>query len=96
MIRTGPFSEDEQWATLVAALEDSLRLHRHRPGTLPQLGRYLHQRTHGMIGSLLWLIRSTAIGAVTDGTEKITRQDLESIQVDIASQSARPGSRTSP
>ena len=45
MVRTGPFACDEQWATLIAALEDSLRLHRHRPGTLPQLARYLHQRT---------------------------------------------------
>jgi hypothetical protein len=95
MVRTGPFGQGEQWATLIAALEDSLRLHRHRRGTLPQLDRYLHQRTHGMIGSLLWLIRSAAIQAVTDGTEKITRKALESIQVDIASQDThhRPGSR---
>ncbi|HCU93802.1 MAG TPA: ATP/GTP-binding protein [Actinobacteria bacterium] len=90
MVRTGPFGQDQQWITLIAALEGSLRLHRHRPGTLPQLGGYLHRRTHGMIGSLLWLIRSAAIQAVTDGTEKITRKDLDAIQVDIASQTARP------
>ena len=77
MVRTGPFGCDEQWATLIAALEDSLRLHRHRPGNLPQLARYLHQRTHGMIGSLLWLIRSAAIQAVIDGTEKITRKTMD-------------------
>ncbi len=92
MVRTGPFGCDEQWATLIAALEDSLRLHRHRPGTLPQLARYLHQRTGGMIGSLLWLIRSAAIQAVIDGTEKITRKAMGSLQVDIASQTT--GSRT--
>jgi hypothetical protein len=90
MVRTGPFGQDQQWITLIAALEGSLRLHRHRPGTLPQLGGYLHRRTHGMIGSLLWLIRSAAIQAVTDGTEQITRKDLDAIQVDIASQTARP------
>ena len=90
MVRTGPFGQDQQWITLIAALEGSLRLHRHRPGTLPQLGSYLHRRTHGMIGSLLWLVRSAAIQAVTDGTEKITRKDLDAIQVDIASQTARP------
>jgi hypothetical protein len=61
MVCTGPFACDEQWATLIAALETSLRLHRHRPGSLPELARYLHQRTGGMIGSLLWLIRSAAI-----------------------------------
>jgi hypothetical protein len=93
MVRTGPFACDDQWATLNAALETSLRLHRHRPGTLPDLARYLHQRTGGMIGSLLWLIRSAAIQAVIDGTEQITRKTMDSIQVDIASQSA--GSRPS-
>src|SRR6266516_6645868 len=35
MVRTGPFSQDQQWITLIAALEGSLRLHRHRPGSLP-------------------------------------------------------------
>jgi hypothetical protein len=88
MVRTGPFGCDGQWATLTAALEDSLRLHRHRPGTLPQLARDLHQRTGGMIGSLLWLIRSAAIQAVIDGTEQITRKAMDTLQVDIASQAA--------
>jgi hypothetical protein len=86
MVRTGPFPRDAQWATLVAAIEGSLRLHRHQPGTLPGLVGYLHQRTSGMIGSLLWLIRSAAIQAVIDGTEKITRKAMDAIPVDIASQ----------
>ena len=89
-MRTGPFGLDQQWTALIAALEDSLRLHRHRPGTLPGLGRYLHQRTQGMIGSLLWLIRSAAISAVLDGTEKITKKALDNVEADITSQSPRP------
>jgi hypothetical protein len=96
MVRTGPFSQDQQWITLIAALEGSLRLHRHQPGTLPQLGGYLHQRTRGMIGSLLWLIRGAAIQAVIDGTEKITRKHLDAIQADITSQTARPSPRSTP
>jgi hypothetical protein len=96
MVRTGPFSQDQQWITLIAALEGSLRLHRHQPGTLPQLGGYLHQRTRGMIGSLLWLIRGAAIQAVIDGTEKITRRHLDAIQADITSQTARPGPGSTP
>jgi hypothetical protein len=87
MIRTGPFSCDAQWATLIAALDGSLRLHRHRPGSLTDLASYLHRRTGGMIGSLLWLIRSAAIQAVIDGTEQVTRKSMDAIPVDIASQS---------
>src|SRR5439155_21725613 len=87
---SGQFGQDLQWTALIGALEASLRLHRHRPGTLPGLGRYLHQRTHGMIGSLLWLIRSAAINAVLDGTEKITKKALDVVEADITSQSPRP------
>ena len=79
MVRTGPFPRDARWATLTAAIEGSLRLHCHQPGTLPDLAGYLHQRTSGMIGSLLWLIRSAAIQAVIDGTEKITRKAMDAI-----------------
>jgi hypothetical protein len=94
MVRTGPFPRDGQWATLIAALEGSLRLHRHQPGSLPRLASYLHQRTGGMIGSLLWLIRSAAIQAVIDGTEQVTRKTMDAIPVDIASQAAsHPGRR---
>ncbi len=90
MVRTGPFGQDPEWTALIAALEDSLRLHHHRPGTLTKLDRYLHQRTHGMIGSLLWLIRSAAINAVADGTEKITKKALDAVGADITSQSPHP------
>ena len=85
MVRTGPFPRDSQRTTLVAAIEGSLRLHRHQPGTLPGLAGYLHERTSGMIGSLLWLVRSAAIQAVIDSTEKITRASMRAITVDIAS-----------
>jgi hypothetical protein len=43
-----------------------------------------------MIGSLLWLIRSAAIQAVIDCTEKITRKSMDTIPADIASQAGRP------
>jgi hypothetical protein len=86
MVRTGPFPRDGQWATLIAALEGSLRLHRQQPGSLSGLATYLHERTGGMIGSLLWLIRSAAIQAVIDGTEQVTRKAMDAIPVDIASQ----------
>lgn len=85
LVRTGAFPRSPQWTALVAALEDSLRLHRHSPGTLTGLDGYLHQRTRGMIGSLLWLTRAAAVTAVADGTEKITRKSLDAIDTDLAS-----------
>jgi hypothetical protein len=85
-IRTGPFPRTEDWTKLVTALEGSLRLHDHKPGTLARLSGYLHQRTGGRIGSLLRLIRSAAIQAVLDGTEHITRTALDQIELDIAAQ----------
>lgn len=96
MIRTGPFPRNGQWTALVAALETSLRLHRHVPGTLPGLDGYLHQRTRGMIGSLLRLVRSAAVQAVLDGTEAVTRKTLDAVDVDIAADAGRkpPGKNT--
>lgn len=47
---TGPFLYQEEWKSLVAAMEGALRLHRHQAGTLPAMDRYLHKRTGGMNG----------------------------------------------
>ncbi|GAA3780627.1 hypothetical protein GCM10022206_19530 [Streptomyces chiangmaiensis] len=57
LVRTGPFPRNAEWRSLIATLEDTLRLHRHQPKTLVNLSDYLHQRTGGMIGSLSHLIR---------------------------------------
>ena len=88
---TGPFPCQQEWKGLTAALETALRLHRHQPGTLPGMDRYLHQRTGGMIGSLSHLIRAGAINAILDRTEAITRDQLDTIPVDHAAQSLREG-----
>ena len=48
------------WRSLVAAMEASLRLHSHKPGTLTGLGEYLFSRTGGAIGSLSQLVRDVA------------------------------------
>jgi hypothetical protein len=68
--------EKADWRMLVATLEDALRLHRHKPGTLVNDAAYLHERTSGMIGSLDQLIHEAANEAIADGTEKITRAHL--------------------
>jgi hypothetical protein len=99
VITTSPFPRTTEWEGLVATLEDAIRLHRHIPGTLPKLERYLHQRTGGMIGSLSHLIRGAALEAILDGTETITKKLMDSIDLDHAAQSsqtARPPNASSP
>jgi AAA domain len=88
LIRTGPFPYQQAWKGLVATMEDTLRLHRHQPGSLLRLDRYLHQRTGGMIGSLSHLIRAAAISAILDDSEQITQELLDTIMVDHAAESS--------
>jgi hypothetical protein len=88
LICTGAFPYRDEWAQLIAALEATLRLHRHEPGTLPAQAKYLHQRTGGMIGSLTHLIRGAAIRAILGGQEAITRPLLDTVRIDHAAESA--------
>ena len=90
LIPTSAFTPGQEWAALIAALEGSLRLYRHKDGALVTLADYLHRRTRGMIGSLLWLIRDAACQAILDGTEKITRKSLDQIAVDMTAQAPPP------
>lgn len=78
--------EKSEWLQLVAAMEESLRLHRHRPATLTKMADYLHRRTGGMIGSLDQLIYEAANDAIDDGTEKITRGHLDAVILDTVAQ----------
>ncbi|MEU9158428.1 ATP-binding protein [Streptomyces sp. NPDC048417] len=92
LVRTGPFPRNAEWRSLVATLEETLRLHRHQPKTLVNLSDYLHQRTGGMIGSLSHLIRAAAISAILDQSERITQDLLKKTRIDHNSESAsRPG-----
>jgi hypothetical protein len=92
-VTTRPFAygtalQRDNWHALVATLEQALRLHHHKSGTLTHHGEYLYQRTHGMIGSLSHLIRGAAIDAILDGSEKITKTHLDGIRLDHAAEVA--------
>jgi hypothetical protein len=93
LIPASAFTPGRGWSSLVAAVEGSLRLYRHKDGALVTLADYLHRRTRGMIGSLLWLIRDAACQAILNGTEKLTRKSLDEIAVDMTAQ-ATPRTRT--
>jgi len=89
VIVTQPFpngtnAQRQAWRALVATFEDSLQLDRHRLGTLLGLADYLHERTGGMIGSLSHLLRGAAVDAIITGAEKITRANLDSVELDRA------------
>ena len=90
LIPTGAFTPGQEWPALIAAIEGALRLYRHKDGTLVTLADYLHRRTRGMIGSLLWLLRDAPCQAILDGTEKITRKVLDLIAIDMTAQAPPP------
>ncbi|QXQ08763.1 ATP-binding protein [Paeniglutamicibacter sp. Y32M11] len=90
LMTTGPFPLTEEWDSLVATLENGLRLHNHKPGTLTSQTQYLHHRTGGSISSLSHLIREAAILAILQGTEQIDRARLDEIWIDHAAQSLAP------
>lgn len=90
LMPTGPFPLTEEWDSLVATLENGLRLHDHVPGTLTAQCQYLHYRTGGSISSLSHLIREAAILAILSGTERIDRALLDDIILDHAAESIAP------
>lgn len=77
----GTVTQRQEWRSLIASLEQALRLHRHVPGRLIRLDAYLHERTDGMIGSLSHLIRGAAVEAILDGTERITKETLDHVRI---------------
>ncbi|MCG2622165.1 TniB family NTP-binding protein [Arthrobacter sp. I2-34] len=87
---TGPFPYGEEFKSLVATLEEALRLHDHAPGTLTRDARYLHRRTGGGISSLSHLIRQAAISAILTQTERIDRNLLDQTCIDHAAETASP------
>jgi hypothetical protein len=99
VIPAAPFSygtpaQRGTWQALIAAMETTLRLHQHAPGTLPGLAEFLYRRSGGMIGTLSQLIRGAAVLAIETGTEAITRDLLGAVPVDYAAERAARPPRT--
>lgn len=89
-----PFSLDSddgilQWVGVIRSLERSLALYRHEEESLTRRHwRYLHERTDGSIAGLHALIRRSAVRAVQQGTEAITREVMDSIVLSYAHERA--------
>lgn len=82
----GTARQRDDWADLVAAVEDLLPLVRHKPGTLEGDAGYLFDRTGGSIGSLRELVGKAAQLAMSDGTERIDRAALDQVRVNMAAE----------
>jgi hypothetical protein len=103
-IHTRPYpyattGDRDQWRALVVGFDSMLRLDHHKPGRLSRLAPYLYGRTAGSISSLSMLIRSVAVTVIMDGTEKITKANLDDVPLDHAAATAtttRRGRRTTP
>lgn len=73
--------EQREWASVVKVMEDSLALYLHRPGSLLEQWKYLHDRSAGSICALSDLVRESAIEAILSGEEAITRELMEHIDI---------------
>jgi len=81
----------EPFLDLVTTMENILDLRAHRAGTPPRSVSYLRARTAERIGSLARLVRQAAIGAILDGTERITKASLDTVRLDhLAKEHHRP------
>jgi hypothetical protein len=65
-----------------------LRLHHQKPGALTRLASHLYAKTAGSISTLSMVIRSAAITAILDGTERLTRACLDAVPLDHAAATA--------
>ncbi|WP_409471691.1 TniB family NTP-binding protein [Streptomyces sp. HC307] len=89
-----PFALDSndrilQWVAVIRSLESSLALYQHKEESLTRRHwRYLHERTDGSIAGLHALIRRSAVRAVQQGTEAITREIMDSIVLSYAHERA--------
>jgi len=86
--------EQREWADVIKSMEDSLALYRHRPGSLLKQWKYLHDRSAGSICALSDLIRESAIEAILNGEEAITRKLME--EIDISELAQRQYQETKP
>ncbi len=77
------------WVSILGTIESHLVLANARPRMLREQADYLYERSTGMIGSLFKLITLGAVHAMRDGTEALTRELLDEIDIDVAAEDAR-------
>lgn len=85
-----PVGEDRRvWRSLLGTIESHLVLANAKPEMLRGKADYLYERSTGMIGSLFKLITLGAAHAMREGTEELTEELLDEIDIDVAAEDAR-------
>jgi AAA domain len=77
------------WRSLIKSAERQLVLADHRAGTLVDLEDYLFERTTGHIGSFFTLLVRGCYRAIRTEAEALTRDLLDRVRLDEASEQAR-------
>lgn len=77
------------WRGLLKTTERELVLADSRPGMLIELSDYLFERTTGHIGSFITLITRGCLRAIRSRTERLSRDVLDGVRIDEASEQAR-------
>lgn len=77
------------WRSLLKTSEHRLVLTDHRPGMLLRNADYFFERTSGHIGSYFTLLMRACYRAIRIGTEAVTREVLDGVRLDEASEQAR-------
>jgi hypothetical protein len=77
------------WRGLLKATERQLVLARAHQGMLVNLSNYLFERSTGHIGSFMTLIVRGCFKAIRTGEERLTRDLLDTVRIDEASEQAR-------
>lgn len=85
--RRADTAEGATFAVLVASIERELLLARSQPQMLTRHADYLWRRCTGHIGSLMALIVEGCELAITEGTERLTRQLLDRVLIDEEAES---------
>ena len=90
----------QAWGRLLRTIDGELLLLKGQPGDLLALSDYILDRTEGLTGAVMKLLRSGANDAISSGEERITRKVLNRVQVsafaDIASGHVKATSRPRP
>ena len=71
------------WIRLLRSVETHLVLHNHQANDLVNMRDQLHERTHGLTGAIMPLLRAAANCAIDDGSERITSETIDSVYTTV-------------